>query len=51
MELTCKHLLISTYKISKEAWDILVETHKGDNSVKCYKLQQLTICWSCEAQI
>lgn len=43
MELTCKHRLISTCKIAKEAWDILAETHKGDNVVKCYKLQQLTI--------
>lgn len=38
-----QHQLISTYKIAKEAWDILAETHEGDNAVKCFKLQQLNL--------
>ena len=33
---------IATYKCAKEAWDILLVSHKGTYVVKLFKIQMLT---------
>lgn len=33
---------ITTYKYAKEAWDVLLVTHKGTSTMKFSKLQMLT---------